>query len=138
MKSKPCSFDIAVSLLIKSLKTLEKFLFILILDTHAGIGNFYNKIYVTAQDADLEACQRIVEGTQLVTVYKPVEALAKLAAEYAVQLACGNKIEANGTFYDGTYNVPYVAIEPSGVTSENLDKVIIDGGFHLREEIYKR
>lgn len=97
-----------------------------------------NKIYVTGQDADLEACQRIVEGTQLVTVYKPVEALAKLAAEYAVQLACGNKIEANGTFYDGTYNVPYVAIEPSGVTSENLDKVIIDGGFHLKEEIYKR
>jgi D-xylose transport system substrate-binding protein len=97
-----------------------------------------NKIYVTGQDADLEACQRIVEGTQLVTVYKPVEALAKLAAEYAVQLACGNKIEAASTFYDGTYDVPYVAIEPSGVTSDNLDKVIIDGGFHLREEIYKR
>ena len=98
---------------------------------------YADKIYVTGQDADLEACQRVVEGTQLVTVYKPFESLAKLAAEYAVQLACGNTIEATETFFDGTYDVPYIAIEPSGVTSENLDKVIIDGGFHLKSEIYK-
>ena len=98
---------------------------------------YADKIYVTGQDADLEACQRVVEGTQLVTVFKPVESLAKLAAEYAVQLACGNTIEANETFFDGTYDVPYIAIEPSGVTRENLDKVIIDGGFHLKSEIYK-
>ena len=98
---------------------------------------YADKIYVTGQDADLEACQRVVEGTQLVTVFKPVESLAKLAAEYAVQLACGNTIEATETFFDGTYDVPYIAIEPSGVTRENLDKVIIDGGFHLKSEIYK-
>lgn len=98
---------------------------------------YADKIYVTGQDADLEACQRVVEGTQLVTVFKPFESLAKLAAEYAVQLACGNTIEATETFFDGTYDVPYIAIEPSGVTSENLDKVIIDGGFHLKSEIYK-
>ena len=99
---------------------------------------YADQIYVTGQDADLEACQRIVEGTQLVTVYKPVEALAKLAAEYAVHLASGNKLEnTTETFFDGTYDVPYVAIEPSGVTRENLDSVIIDGGFHLRGEIYK-
>ena len=98
---------------------------------------YADKIYVTGQDADLEACQRVVEGTQLVTVFKPVESLAKLAAEYAVQLACGNTIEASETFFDGTYDVPYIAIEPSGVTRENLDKVIIDGGFHLKSEIYK-
>lgn len=30
-------------------------------------------IMVVGQDADLEACQRIVEGTQVMTVYKPVE-----------------------------------------------------------------
>ena len=98
---------------------------------------YAGEIYVTGQDADLEACQRVVEGTQLVTVYKPVEALAKLAAEYAVSLANGNKLDTTETFFDGTYDVPYVAIEPSGVTKDNLDKVIIDGGFHLRDEIYK-
>lgn len=35
-------------------------------------------IMVVGQDADLEACQRIVEGTQVMTVYKPVE---KMSAE---------------------------------------------------------
>ena len=40
---------------------------------------FAGKIFVTGQDGDLEACQRLVEGTQLITVYKPVEKLAPLA-----------------------------------------------------------
>ncbi len=30
------------------------------------------KVVVVGQDADLEACQRVVEGTQTMTVYKPV------------------------------------------------------------------
>ena len=34
------------------------------------------EILVVGQDADLAACQRIVEGTQVMTVYKPVEKLA--------------------------------------------------------------
>ena len=95
------------------------------------------KIYVTGQDADLEACQRIVEGTQLVTVYKPVENLAHLAAEYAVQLANGQLPKDTDMFFDGSQDIPYVAIEPTGVTKENLDSTIIKSGFHLREEIYK-
>ena len=98
---------------------------------------YAGKIFVTGQDADLEACQRIVEGTQLVTVYKPVENLARLAAEYAVQLATGQKPNDTDTFFDGTQDIPYVAIEPTGVTKENLDTTIIQSGFHLKEEIYK-
>lgn len=34
-------------------------------------------IMVVGQDADLEACQRIVEGTQVMTVYKPVEKMSQ-------------------------------------------------------------
>lgn len=93
-------------------------------------------IKVVGQDADLEACQRIVEGTQLMTVYKPVEGLAKLAAEYAVSLAKGEEITVDGTFFDGTYDIPYVAIEPVAVFKDNIDTVIIDSGFHQREEVY--
>ena len=54
---------------------------------------YAGKIFVTGQDGDLEACQRVVEGTQLVTVYKPVEKLARLAAECAVRLANGQQFE---------------------------------------------
>ena len=98
---------------------------------------YAGKIFVTGQDGDLEACQRLVEGTQLVTVYKPVEMLARDAAEYAVKLAKGMDLGETNKFFDGTQDIPYIAIEPSGVTRENLDSVIIDSGFHLREEIYK-
>ncbi len=93
-------------------------------------------VVVTGQDADLAACQRIVEGTQTMTVYKPVDKLAKSAAEFAVKLAKGEDIEVSETINDGTYNVPYVKLEPVAVNKQNLDEVIIDGGFQQRDEVY--
>ncbi len=93
-------------------------------------------IPVVGQDADLDACQRIVEGTQLMTVYKPVEKLAKSAAEYAVMLAKSEDIGITDTINDNKYDVPYVKLEPIAVTAENMDEVIIDSGFHLREDVY--
>ncbi|WP_034450311.1 substrate-binding domain-containing protein [Butyrivibrio sp. AE2032] len=97
---------------------------------------YAGRIFVTGQDGDLEACQRLVEGTQLVTVYKPVEKLARLAAECAVKLASGESLGQTELFFDGGQDIPYIAIEPSAVTIENLDSIIIDSGFHLREEVY--
>ena len=94
------------------------------------------KIPVCGQDADLEACQRIVEGTQLMTVYKPVEKLARTAAEYSVMLAKGEKPDITTTYYDGAYDIPYVALEPVCVTKENLDEAVINSGFHLKEDVY--
>lgn len=94
------------------------------------------KIPVSGQDAELEACQRIVEGTQIMTVYKPVEKLAKAAAEYAVMLAKGEKLVTGDTYYDGVYDIPYVAQEPICVTKDNIDDVIINSGFHLKEDVY--
>lgn len=93
-------------------------------------------VVVTGQDADLAACQRIVEGTQTMTVYKPVDKLAKAAAEYAVKLAKGESIDVNTTINDGVWKVPYVRLEPIGVNKNNMDEVIIDGGFQNREEVY--
>lgn len=93
-------------------------------------------ICVVAQDADLEACQRIVEGTQYMTVYKPVEKLAVQAAVGAVALAKGEEVQADGVISDGVYQVPYIKLEPVAVTIENMDEVIIKGGFHLKEDIY--
>jgi len=94
------------------------------------------KIPVVGQDADLEACQRIVEGTQLMTVYKPVERLAKTAAEYAVKLAAGEDIGETDIFNDGSYDIPYVKLDPIAVNKKNIDTTIIETGFHLREEVY--
>ena len=93
---------------------------------------------VAGQDADLAACQRIVEGTQGMTGYKPVERLATRAAEEAVALAKGEKIEGEDvTLIDsGAYRVPYIGLEPISVNRDNIDEVIIGSGFHLKEDVY--
>lgn len=95
------------------------------------------KIAVTGQDGELEACQRIVEGTQLMTVYKPVEKQARTAAECAIALAKGEEVEGiNTVMSDGTYDIPSIVLEPIAVNKENIDETIVESGFHLREEVY--
>ncbi|MCR5719626.1 MAG: substrate-binding domain-containing protein [Lachnospiraceae bacterium] len=93
-------------------------------------------IAVTGQDADLEACQRIVEGTQTMTVYKDITSLARTAAEEAVTLAKGEDVFYDRTINDGKQDIPYVCVEPVAVDRYNMDDVIVSGGFHLREEVY--
>lgn len=94
------------------------------------------EIQVVGQDAELEACQRIMEGTQLMTVYKKVDELAAMAAEYAVALAKDEEIDIQNTISDGTYEIPYVALEPVAVDKNNMDEIIIESGFHLKEDVY--
>ena len=103
-----------------------------------AVQRMAGKIMVTGQDADLEACQRIVEGTQIMTVYKPVEKLARRAAECAVALAGGEEITGSdvGEIDNGGKTLPFVRLEPVMVTADNMDEVIIDSGFHSREEVY--
>lgn len=95
-------------------------------------------ILVVGQDADLAACQRIVEGTQVMTVYKPVERLATRAAEAAVELAKGGEVTGEDVTQidSGEYRVPYIALEPVSVNRDNIDEVIIGSGFHLKEDVY--
>ena len=100
-------------------------------------------IPVVAQDAELSACQRIVEGTQTMTVYKSVDKEAAAAAKLAVALARGeditdpeSPIPVTETMNDGKWEIPYYPLEPVAVTKENLDEVIIEGGFHQREDVY--
>ena len=92
-------------------------------------------VCVVGQDADLDACQRIVEGTQCMTVYKPVEKLARRAAELAVQLADGEKPEVGRMISDGSDLIPFECLEPVAVTKENMDE-IITGKYHEESDIY--
>ena len=101
-----------------------------------SVNRMSKSVLVTGQDADLSACQHIAEGSQAMTVYKAVEEQAKAAAEYACALANGEEPDIQETLSDGTYDVPYYTIDPVAVTKDNLDEIIIDSGFHTREEVY--
>ena len=97
-----------------------------------------DQVKVVGHDADLAACQRIVVGTQLMTVYKPIPNLVDRTIEACKTLAAGKKIECEKTIDDGTYQVPYLMIDVIGVTKDNIDETIIKDGFHLKEDVYRQ
>jgi D-xylose transport system substrate-binding protein len=91
---------------------------------------------VAGMDADLAACQRVVEGQQYMTVYKPIHKLASLSAEIAVKMARNEAISTTDRISDGTKDVPYIKIEPIAVTKDNMVSTVIQDGFHTMEEVY--
>jgi D-xylose transport system substrate-binding protein len=95
------------------------------------------KILVSGQDAELAATQRIVQGTQTMTVYKPVKILGMRGAEAAVALAKGEKLETNAKINNGRIDVPSILIEPISVDKSNMDETVIKDGFQKREDVYK-
>ena len=53
-----------------------------------------------------------------------------------MQLAKGENVQVTEQISDGTYSVPCYQLEPIWVDKDNVDQVIIEGGFHTREEVY--
>jgi D-xylose transport system substrate-binding protein len=94
------------------------------------------KVVVTGQDAELVAVQRIVGGEQSMTIYKPVEALAKRAAETAFALATGKALVAKDEIDNGKRKVPTILLDVVTVTKDNVDATLVKDGFHTREAIY--
>lgn len=94
------------------------------------------KIIVVGQDADLSACQRIVDGTQSMTIYKPIHQLAEVTAKVAYNLAVNHSAETTNQLRNGRYVVPYIYISPIVVDATNMDQTIIKDGFHLKDEVY--
>lgn len=94
-------------------------------------------VAIIGQDADLTACQRIVEGTQLMTIYKPIEKLAEATVEMAIRLVKGEDLNVNNYINDGKFNVKYYVLNPIAVDKDNIDETIIRDGFHLKDEVYR-
>jgi D-xylose transport system substrate-binding protein len=95
------------------------------------------KVIVTGQDAELVACQRIVSGEQSMTIYKPVEQLARRATEVAVAMAKGRPVIATATTNNGSVDVPSIFHEVVTVTKDNIDQTVIADNFHPRDLVYK-
>jgi D-xylose transport system substrate-binding protein len=93
-------------------------------------------ILVTGQDAELVACQRIIAGTQSMTIYKPLRKLAHNAAEVAVKMAKGKPIVANQTVNNGQIDVPSVLGDIVAVDKANMMDTVIADGFQSKEAVY--
>jgi D-xylose transport system substrate-binding protein len=94
------------------------------------------KVLVTGQDAELVACQRIVGGTQAMTVYKPIQRLAESAIDLALRMANGRVVVARQTVNNGKIDVPSVLSDVVVATRDNMMDTVIREGFHTRQDVY--
>jgi D-xylose transport system substrate-binding protein len=115
----------------------------------AGVG----PIPVSGQDATAAGIQNILLGKQTMTVYKPIEAEAAVAAAVALALQAGEDVTGVTSDFDfsligitsadgkpadsptGDGVVPYFALVPIGVTVDNIADTVIADGFRTIEEI---
>jgi D-xylose transport system substrate-binding protein len=95
------------------------------------------KILVSGQDADLAAIIRILDGTQTMTVYKPLGLQARVAAEAAVAAAKGEPVKTTSAFTVGDKTIPAIFLPPVVVTKGNVKETVIKDGFQNLETIQK-
>ncbi len=94
------------------------------------------KVFVSGQDAEQAAIQRMIDGTQSMTVYKPIKKLAFTAAELAVSVAKGEKITTvKEKINNGKMEVPSILIESVVVDSSNIKETVIADGFIAAQKL---
>jgi D-xylose transport system substrate-binding protein len=124
----------------------------------AGIG----PVPLSGQDATQAGIQNVLLGKQTVSVYKPIQDEAGVAAAIALALRSGDDITEAAESYkselpsggsdvsvigieaesgepsdqtEGDGIVPYVALVPIGVTVDNVADTVIADGFRTVEEV---
>ena len=95
------------------------------------------RVLVSGQDADLAAVIRVLDGTQTMTVYKPILAQAKQAAEAAVSLAKGETVKTASALPVGNKSIPSILLSPIVVTKDNVKQTVIKDGFQNLDTIQK-
>jgi D-xylose transport system substrate-binding protein len=93
---------------------------------------------VSGQDADLSEVQRILEGTQFMTIFRPLNVEADLAAAAAVALMNGEALppEFDSEVDNGSGTpVPSAVLPVTAVDVSNIQEVLIDTGYFTVEEI---
>ncbi|MFF7847613.1 sugar ABC transporter substrate-binding protein [Streptomyces sp. NPDC003444] len=94
---------------------------------------------LTGQDAQLDAIQRILLGTQTITVEKPYKPEADIAATMAVNLAEGKPIPSDltpTTVTSGSgQKVPASLLTPVVVDKSNIKDTVVKDGLYTVQEI---
>jgi len=93
---------------------------------------------VSGQDGDHAALNRVALGTQTVSVWKDARVLGREAADAAVALASGKKVDGAVTWADGEKKVALQSkfLKPVAITKDNLD-IVIKAGWIGKDEVCK-
>ena len=96
------------------------------------------KILVSGQDAETEACKRIVAGRQTMTVYKYIESLALATTNITLALAENGSLPyTQTTVNNGKIMVPSIQLPNMiQVTKENMRMTVIADGYLDEKEVF--
>jgi D-xylose transport system substrate-binding protein len=95
------------------------------------------KVLVTGQDAEKAALQRIAEGKQTMTIYKPIKPLAQGAIDAAIKIAKGESLETEPFRSDKMQNdIKAILLEVTVVDKDNLKDTVIKDGWVTYDEVY--
>ena len=97
------------------------------------------KVIVTGQDAQKDALQRIAEGKQTMTIYKPIIPLANAAVEAAIKLAKKETLGDAKPFKNDKLgkDIPAILLEVTTVDKDNLMTTVVKDGYATFDEVYK-
>lgn len=94
---------------------------------------------LTGQDAQLDAVQRILAGTQTMSIYKPYKPETEAAATMAVAFAQGKSPDAKTTPTTATNGsgqvVPSNLITPIVLTKDNIKTTVVADGLYTVDQI---
>lgn len=104
-----------------------------------GKRGLTGKVLVTGQDAQIDALQRIAEGKQTMTIYKPIIPLANAAVEAAIKLAKKESLADAKPFRNETLgkDIPAILLEVTTVDKDNLMTTVIKDGYAKFDDVYK-
>lgn len=92
------------------------------------------EVPISGQDADLAAVKRVIDGTQTMTVYKPLKLIASEAAKLSVQLARDEKPTFSSQLDNGAKQVDTILLTPTLLTRDNIGLLEQDG-FYTKAQI---
>ncbi|WP_199273118.1 substrate-binding domain-containing protein [Streptomyces broussonetiae] len=96
------------------------------------------KVPVTGQDAELAGVQRIVAGSQYMSVFKSYPQEANVAAEMAVALAQGKPLDSiakDKVSSTSQKDVPSVLVPVVSLTQDNIKDTVIKQGYYTVADI---
>jgi D-xylose transport system substrate-binding protein len=97
-------------------------------------------VLVTGQDATVGGIQRILEGTQAMTVYKPIIKEATAAAQVAAALRDGKDVSSLPGYSTtqnpmGKASIPSVLETPEAVDKTNVATTVVADGYVTKQQI---
>jgi len=108
-----------------------------VIDVLRSSDDAMGKVIVTGQDAELDICRMIVNGTVEMSIYKPTKLLAEAAAKTMWGLLNKTLKEEPETKFNNEYkDVPSLLLKPIVVNKKNMDEVIIKDGYYSKLQVY--